>query len=205
MLFYGHFKINKVTCTHLSLYLGSFSFTLRRDVQQRAIQCTQHISFTIHLYTMFPLHPLYIHTQRSYSLKGEQTEYIVANWKKNKNQTSRCTTCWNQRSKYGLHTHLEKDIHCFDVNLYRQSVLVSVWFGVILQLNEIHFPLTSSFTPGEKYHKTFSIVCPLCYGDLFTKQSSMQDQTRARSLSTVKRWERGLKHNTDSWPFSFSE
>lgn len=64
VLFYVHFKINKVTCTHLSLYLGSFSFTLRRDVQQRAIQCTQHKSFTIHLYTMFPLHPLYIHTDK---------------------------------------------------------------------------------------------------------------------------------------------
>lgn len=64
----------------------------------------------------------------------------MANWEKNKNQTSRCTTCWNQRSKYGLHTHLEKDIHRFDVDLYRQSVLVSVWFGVILQLNEIRFP-----------------------------------------------------------------
>lgn len=163
------------------------------------------IKASLYIYIQCSPYTPYIYTQISYSLKGEQTEYTVANWKKNKTQTSRCTTCWNQRSKYGSHTHLEKDIHCFDVDLYRQSVLVSVWFGVILQLNEIHFPLTSSFTPGEKYHKTFSIVCPLCNGDLFTKQSSMQDQTRARSLSTVKRWERGLKHNTDSWPFSFSE
>lgn len=163
------------------------------------------IKASLYIYIQCSPYTPYIYTDKLLTKRRTNRIYCGKLEKKNKNQTSRCTTCWNQRSKYGLHTHLEKDIHCFDVDLYRQSVLVSVWFGVILQLNEIHFPLTSSFTPGEKYHKTFSIVCPLCNGDLFTKQSSMQDQTRARSLSTVKRWKRGLKHNTDSWPFSFSE
>lgn len=125
-----------------------------------------YTAYKLHYTSIYnvPLTPLiYTHTQRSYSLKGEQTEYTVANWKKNKNQTSRCTTCWNQHSKYGLHTHLEKDIHCFDVDFYRQSVLVSVWFGVILQLNEIHFPahLLSHLEKSTTKHLALFVHCAM--------------------------------------------
>lgn len=120
------------------------------------------IKASLYIYIQCSPYTLNIYTDKLLT-KRRTNRIYCGKLEKNKNQTSRCPTCWNQRSKYGLHTHLEKDIHRFDVDLYRQSVLVSVWFGVILQLNEIRFPshLLSYVEKSTRKHLALFVHCAM--------------------------------------------
>lgn len=120
------------------------------------------IKASLYIYIQCSPYTLNIYTDKLLTKRPTNRIYCDK-LKKKINQTSRCTTWWNQRFKDGLHTHLEKDIHRFDVDLYRQSVLVSVWFGVILQLNEIHFPshLLSHLEKSTTKHLALFVHCPM--------------------------------------------